>query len=170
MKNKVLQKLVDLSSGLIAKMINKEFPKLSQAIDGVVQNLNKNIANEGPLTFAVPLMKNAAVNLTMTQSPDLSNQDLVKLYFDGLILENNKTSESVSGIAAPPRLEHSLSEQIWLHENMVDSLLDAGAAEIFPLTVNTPAISDQMKQVFSEIPAYYGKDVKIALKVNMQTG
>jgi len=46
---------------------------------------------------------------------------------------------------------------------MVDSLLDAGASEIFPINVANEGISKQMKQVFSEIPAFYGQNVKIAL-------
>lgn len=173
MQNKIIQKIVDALSGTIAKVINKELPKtLGKMIDGSVQNLNKELLDEehNPLAFAVNLAKGAAVNLTMTQAPDLSTQDLVKIYFDGLILENNKTYENVKGIKAPPRLEHSLSEQIWLHERMVDSLLDAGASEIFPINVASEGISNQMKQVFSEIPAYYGHNVKIALKVNMDTG
>jgi hypothetical protein len=105
----------------------------------------------------------------MTQAPDLTTQDLVKIYFNGLILENGNTSQSIEGIVAPPRLEHSLSEQLWVHEKMIDSLVDAAADTIFPLEVTDESVINQLKQVFFEIPAYYGKDVVMSLKVNMQT-
>jgi len=98
MQNCIIQKIVDALSGVIAKVINKELPKtLGKMIDGSVQNLNKDLLDEehNPLAFAVALAKGAAVNLTMTQAPDLSTQDLVKIYFNGLILENNKTYENV---------------------------------------------------------------------------
>lgn len=145
MKNSILQKIVNECSGLIAKMINKEMPNLSKKLDSIVQNLNGEIAKEGPLTFAVPVRGNTAINLTMSQAPDLSTPNLVKVFFDGLILENNKTKQTIKGITAPPRIQHFLSEQVWLHQEMVESLLEAGSAEIFPLSVDSKSISDQMK-------------------------
>jgi hypothetical protein len=77
MKSKFWQKIVDASSGLIAKMINKELPKISEVVDSKIQALNKEIASEGPLTFAIPITKDLEINLAMTQSPDLNTQDLI---------------------------------------------------------------------------------------------
>lgn len=170
MKNAILQKIVDLSAGLITKMVNAELPKLSQYFDQVVKNLNTQIANEGPLTFAVPVYKDISINLAMAQAPDLKTHDLIKVYFNGLILANNKTSQTIDGIQTPPRLEHSLSEQIWIHERMVDSLLDAVAGDIFPLTVADEGITGQIKQLFPEINAAFGRDANVTLKVTLQTG
>ena len=170
MKNKFLQKVVDLSSGLISRMVNMEMPQLSKFIDGKVQALNKNVVSEGPMTFAVPITQHLSINLTMTQAPDLSTPDLVKVFFNGLILDNGKVTQTVSGIQMPPRLQHSSSEQFWLHENMVDSLLDAVANEVFPLSLKNKVIADTLKQLFPEIAATYGAEADASLSLTVQTG
>lgn len=142
MKSGFLQKLVDLSRKLIDDMINKEMPQLSKFIDSKIQAINAGVATEGPLTFVVPVYKDVSLNLTMSQAPDLSTQDLIKVYFDGLVLQNNKTYNTIAGIPAPPRKQHYLSEQIWLHENMLDSLFDAVSPSLFPLELKNSSISD----------------------------
>lgn len=112
MKNSFLQGLVNLSIGLINRVVKSELPKLGKFIDTKVAALNVALKAEetSPFAFVVPVMKAAAINLTMTEAPDLATQDLVKIFFNGLVLNNGTTSQSVEGIAMPPRLEHDLSE------------------------------------------------------------
>jgi len=145
MKSSKLQKLVNFFSGTIAKVIKFELPQISKALHKVVKNLDAKIANEGPLTFAAPLYGNKAINLTMTHSPELSN-DLVKIYFDGLILNNNESYTNTKGIQTPPRLQHNVSEQIWLNERMVDTVFNSFADKIFPITFNNSGITTILRE------------------------
>jgi hypothetical protein len=169
MKSHFLQKLVNRFSGLIAKVIHWELPKISNLIDSEIQKLNKAVAAEGPFTFDIPVLKkaNAAVNLTMTEAPDFETQDLIKLYMNGLFVQNGTSPLSIDGIARPPRLQHNTSEQIWIHEDMIDSLLHAGAKTFFPYTIKSDVIAAQLKQVFQELKSYYGNDVEVALQATL---
>jgi len=171
MKNSFLQELVKLSQSLITKMVNAELPNLGKIIQKQVDKLNAALKAEetSPLAFAVPLFDNAALNLTMTASPDLSTQGLIKVYFNGLILENGKARESIGGIPVPPRIEHFLSEQFWFHQSMLNSLMQVADDHIFPLDITSPGITAQLKQVFPELVAHYGKDMTLKLIVRAET-
>lgn len=147
MANSFLQFLINKSAGLIVDMINAELPKLSKWIDAKVATLNTNIQKEGPYTFMVPAF-GGLVNLTMTQSPDLSNHDLVRVYFDGLIARDNQSFASSSGLQTPPRLQHNNSEQFWFHERMVGSLINSMSDSIFPLTFSSDAIAAKIQDYF----------------------
>lgn len=167
MKNWFLNKLVQMSQKLITKMVLSEMPKISKMIDQKVLAFNNLVQKEGPYSFVMPLYKQASINLTMTEAPDLRTQDLIKFYFDGLILDRKEVKETVQGVTTPPRIPHYLSEQVWIHEKMLNSLVDAVTNEIFPIDVNDESITGQLLQVFSELKRHYGKDVKVGLRVNM---
>jgi hypothetical protein len=168
MANSYLQKLVDACSGLIADMINLEMPNFAKWIDSVVDKLNAELSNEGPLSFMVPVFGNDSVNLTMTEAPDLSRQNLVKVYFDGLIAQNNKSIADVAGIAMPPRLEHNNSEQIWINERMISTLANGLKDKIFPLAVSTKTVSNQLHSLFPQIAKKYG-DAQAFIRIDAQT-
>lgn len=171
MQNPYLQKLVNKFSGLISKLINLEGPILAnKVLDKLTSTLNNAVAHEGPTTFAIPIKNGIEANMTMTQAPDLRTHDLVKIFFNGLMLANNKTSETIQGIQTPPRRLHDLSEQMWIHENMVDSLIQAGSKTLFPMTYKSESISTQLKQVFMEIGKFYGKDVEVAMNFSLNSG
>jgi len=87
-------------------------------------------------------MKNAAINLTMTEAPDLGTQDLVKVFFNGLILQNDTSKQTIANIPTPPRLEHDISEQIWIHQNFVNSLLEAASDKFFPINLASVVITE----------------------------
>lgn len=112
MKNNFLQMLVNSCQGLITKMVNAELPNLGKVIDKQVQRLNAALLAEEttPFAFDVPLFGDASINLTMTTAPDLSTQNLIKVNFNGLILNKEKVYQNLDGIAYPPRIEHYLSE------------------------------------------------------------
>jgi hypothetical protein len=172
MQSSFLQKLVDISRGLIDRMVNDLTPKLSQFIDTKIQSLNKAVAGEGPMTFVVPLFNNSvAVNMTMAHAPVTAvDSNLIGLFFDGMIVGDKVITKNTDIIALPPRVEHSLSEQIWIHEDMINSLVQQLESNVFPIELNDKSISDQMKQVFREIPNTYGNDASVAIKLSMDTG
>jgi len=169
MANPVLQKLVNLCSGQISRMLNNELPNLSKFINDKVNALNAQIENEGPLSFNVPLFGNNSVNLTMTESPDLNTPNLVRVFFDGLILNENSSYTSTEGIITPPRLAHNNSEQIWMHERMVGTLFNSLKSKVFPMILEDDATSEALRASFPEIEAKYGSNVILSLQINELT-
>jgi len=172
MSSTFLQKLVDISRKLIDKMVNDMLPKLSKAIDTKIQALNKAVAGEGPMTFVFPLMNNSlAVNMTMAHAPvSAVDSSLIGLFFDGMIVGDKVSTKNDDITALPPRIQHDLSEQLWIHEDMVDSLVQQLESSVFPVELNDKSLSDEMKQVFREIPTYYGNNVTVGIKLSMETG
>jgi len=172
MKSSALQKLVNLSKKIIDKMINDQMPKIGKMIDSKVQAINKMVANEGPSTFVIPVYETeVGLNLTMTHSPvTKAGSDLIEIFFNGLFTDKAVTQTIADITTYPPRLAHSHSEQVWIHEDMVDSLFQAAGEELFPITINNKDIQAQLLQVFREIGQYYGQDVTIAMDIAMNTG
>jgi len=128
MNNKVLDELVYLSRGLINKLVTKMLPKIGVAIDEEVNKVNAMIANEGEYTFVLPLMgNNLPLNMTMTHAPT-TKDNLIELFFNGIFdMPKNSTKKfdfDHDITDYPPRLQHAHSEQFWLHEDTIDSLLD----------------------------------------------
>ena len=170
MKSSFLQKLVNLASGLINNAINDQLPKVSAAIDTKIQAFNKLIAGEGANTFVFPVLgKDVELNMTMTHSPEtVAGSDLIKLFFNGLFV-SDKVSQNISDIVNyPPRINHSLSEQIWIHEDMFSSLFQAVGDQIFPISTNNADAMSLVLQGFPEIQAFYGQDIQAHLEVVMQ--
>lgn len=165
MKNPILNELVKLSRPLINKIVlGQLIPQFERYMDGVVENLNSMIANEGsqPFDFEVPVKDDLTLNLTMTTVPRTKkNSDLIEIFFDG-IFDAPKGQPQKSALYHgdvtnyPPRLEHSLSEQVWIHEDTFDSLIKAGAKDIFPYQLTNKDVTDLFLEKFPELEAYYG--------------
>ena len=167
MKDSFLQKLVDLSRKLIDKVINDQMPKLSKFIDTKIQTLNQKIATQNATSFVTPLF-GTNVNLTMAQAP-IVEKDLVKLYFDGMIVGDQVTVKTDDIIALPPRQKNSLSEQIFIHEDMASSLFQQIGAGEFPFEMNSAALSSEIIESFPEIAYNYGQSSSAFLRFSMDT-
>jgi hypothetical protein len=179
MKNSFLNELVHLSRGLIDKIIQSQLlPLFEKAIDAKVTTLNAMIANEGthPFDFEVPVSDDMTLNLTMTAVPrTLANSDLIEIFFDGIFdAPEGQPQQSalyhgdVSNY--PPRLEHSLSEQFWIHEDTFDSLIKIGGKDIFPYQLNDANVTALFLQTFPELEAYYGKQSMHYLRLGHKDG
>jgi hypothetical protein len=175
MSSPALQKLVNLSSGVINKIIKKMIPKVQAAIDTEINALNAMVAGEGPMTFVFPLATikkdEIDLNMTMTTAPVMKpDSDLIDLTFDGMFVDKDVHTTNADIVEFPKRIEHAQSEQIYIHEDMVDSLFQDVGDKVFPISVDQDDISAQMLQVFREIQMMYGADAHIALEVSMDTG
>ena len=70
MKNSFLDKLVQLSRGIINDLIKDQIPKLEKYINDQVLALNRMVAQEGKYTFEIPIQgNNTLLNMTMTHAP-----------------------------------------------------------------------------------------------------
>ena len=124
MKSKFLQKLVNMSQKAIDSAINDQLKNLGKAIDTQIKALNAMIANEGPTTFVFQTPGGeVGLNMTMTTAPDIAtDSNLIKLFFNGMFVGKDE-KQSINDITAyAPRIAHSHSEQLWIHEDMLVSL------------------------------------------------
>lgn len=172
MQNKVLNELVKLSSGVINRVIKDMLPKVSAVVDTEVTAFNKMVANEGPYTFDVPLLgASFPLNLTMSSAPKFGD-DLLQMNFDGLFDDaENKTSPYNFPIEEnaewPDRFEHSLSEQLFIHESTVNSLLRVADDSFFPYIVRNANISDSFLKAFPAIADKYGDKANVSIALTL---
>lgn len=112
---------------------------ISTMVDSEVQKFNKMVKNEDQYTFVFPIDgKNLPLNLTMTHSPRTDkDSDLIELYFDGLFdVKGDPYTFGKDITDYPPRLFNAQSEQFWIHEDTLDSLMTVAGAQLFPISVN----------------------------------
>ena len=177
MENWFLQDLVKLSSGIINTVIKTVVVPLSEGyFNGIVRSLNTMVANEQPFDFEVPIGSDNAtgLNLTMTTAPALvKDSDLLVINFDGLV--DKMTGVSNRGIRGDiknyaPRLQHSNSEQIWIHEDTFASVLKEASELLFPMEVSSTNLVKELHAAVPELKAYYGADVSVSSRVSMTAG
>lgn len=172
MHSKVLNELVKLSSGIINKIIKDQLPKVSAVVDTEIEAINKMIANEGPYTFDVSLPGLGAsfpMNLTMTSAPNVTD-NIIKVNFDGLFdAPENTTSPADFPILVnaewPQRFEHSLSEQLFIHESVLNSLFRVANDGFFPYAVRNANISDALLAAFPVINETYGAAANVSMHI-----
>jgi hypothetical protein len=179
MKNPALNELVKLSRPLINKIVlSVLLPKAEDYLESVVTDLNNMIANEGahPYDFEVPITNDLTLNLTMTTATKTTaGSDLIEIFFDGIFDAPEgqpRKSDLYHGDVTnyPPRLQHSLSEQVWIHEDTFDSLMKVGGADIFPYQLNNADVTGLFLKTFPEVEAYYGKQSMHYLRVAHKDG
>ena len=179
MKNSVLNELVKLSRPLINKIVlGTLLPKAETYLEGIVTDLNNMIANEGahPYDFEVPVKDDLTLNLTMTTATKtIKGSNLIEIFFDGIFdapAGQPRKSDLYHGDVTnyPPRLEHSLSEQLWVHEDTFDSLIKVGAKDVFPYQLNDMDVTTLFLQKFPEVEAYYGKQSMHYLRLAHKDG
>lgn len=175
MNNWFLNKLVKLNRPIIDKIIQAQLiPRFEKYLDWNVQQMNKMVSNEGsePYDFEVPVTNDMTLNLTMTTAPRTKvNSDLIELFFDG-IFDTPKGNASKSNLYHgdvsnyPPRIAHSLSEQLWIHEDTIDSLLSVAHKDIFPVELNFKDVTHQFLHKFPELAEYYGPNMMTYLRLD----
>ena len=177
MNNAVLNELVKLSSSVINYIIKHDvIPMLEKKFDGIVEKLNAMVANEKPYDFDVPV-EGLSLNLTMTTAPELKKgSNLIEVFFDGLFdmpegTPNRFRKDYKDDITSyPPRLQHSLSEQFWIHQDTFESLIRVAGATIFPLHYSNAATTTAFLDTFKEVKAHYGADAKIDFQLSLLDG
>jgi len=134
------------------------------------------IANEGPMDFEVPLGSDnkTALNLTMTTAPAMvAGSDLIVINFDGLVdkmvgVSNKELRGDISAYA--PRLQHSNSEQFWIHEDLFNSVIKNANSMLFPMNIASENIVAEFFKAFPELKAYFGDAATGSVVFNVHSG
>lgn len=179
MDNWFLQELVKVSSSVIDAVIKNCLIPLSEGyFSGIVRELNIMVANEAKNNevFEVPLGSNgAALNLTMTTATQMAkNQDLLVINFDGLVdkLANGVSNKNIRGDIKnyAPRLQHSDSEQFWIHEDTFSSVFQTAPEMLFPMESHSENLAKEINAAVPQIKSYYGADASVFAKISMEAG
>lgn len=109
------------------------------------------------------------LNLTTTQPPTVNNQTkVVSLNFDGTFYDTTKKTNHVSGNTKPPmRLRNMNSNQFFVHQSMIASLLVPLLQEQMPLEIFDQNTTSQILQLFPEIQFHYGESIQTDLDINI---
>lgn len=65
-----------------------------------------------------------------------------------------------------PSLENTHHQQVWLHENTINSAVGMMINEYLPLSVYQPSLSTQLMQAFPEFRMKCGADTNISLVID----
>jgi hypothetical protein len=157
----VSQFLVNILKGIIRGGINTALSKtLPNAVDGAVVGLNQRVANEGPYDFDVNVGgDDYPLNLTMTEEP-LMEHDLIKINFDGTFHEpaNETAGSPPKAHDFFPDIALTHREQIWLHQDTFNTLLQDLDASYFPVLMGD-VNNTYFAAAFPEVVEHYGEDV-----------
>jgi hypothetical protein len=66
-----------------------------------------------------------------------------------------------------PNLVNSHRQQVWIHENTVNSLVQRIMGQYLPWTIFDKDLSDQLMQAFPEFRKVFGPEANITLSVDM---
>jgi hypothetical protein len=147
-------------------------PKVSALVDTEVTKINAMLANEGPYDFDMPLLgANFPLNLTLTSAPSISD-DLIQVNFDGLFHDaKNATVHKGFPIEKnaewPDRRNHSLSEQLFIHESMFDSLMSVAQGSFFPYIERDANVSQALIAAFPVIAQRFGPSANASLAISL---
>ena len=153
----------------IKDMIKGQLPKISGAIQGVVDNLNAKLRLGGNNFMTDIFDPRFPLNLTTTQPPTADNQTkLVTLNFDGTFYDTIKKTTHVSAnTLSPLRLKNMNSNQFFIHQSMISSLLIALVQDNMPLDITDANTTSQILMLFPEIQEHYGDSVQTELEIDI---
>jgi hypothetical protein len=107
------------------------------------------------------LNKKYPLNMTQTTAPSLTpKNNLIKLNFDGTFHMANASGESFSNHAYFPDIPESHREQLWVHENTLNSFLMSAAEDLLPYTIDTDSLSISILQALPELKSLCGSQSK----------
>jgi hypothetical protein len=109
------------------------------------------------------------LNLTTTQPPQADNvTKIVTLNFDGTFFDTAKGTNHVKKNINPPhRISGLNSNQIFIHQTTIASLLIGVMEEFMPYEIKDGNVTSEILQLFPEIGDYYGESITTDLLVNV---
>ena len=172
MKSKFWNFVVKETSGLINKIIKNQLKNIGKLVDKKIDELNKLVAGEGPYTFVTTMFKHDfPLNLTLPAAPTVAD-DIITINFDGHFVEPqpNGTYSSVMNSTVvpdfPPRIPNSLRQQLWIHEDMLNSFMRISDGILFPITISSQNVSDAFKKDIPELKEYFGDKSNISMQLS----
>ncbi len=153
----------------IKNMVRGQLPKISGVIQGIVDNLNAKLRKGGDNFMTNIFDPRFPLNLTTTQPPTADNQTkIVTLNFDGTFYDTAKKTNHVSpNTRTPLRLKNMNSNQFFIHQSMIASLLIALTQDHMPLDIYDTNTTNQILQLFPEIKEHYGDSIQTDLDINL---
>ena len=151
----------------VVSTINYGLNMAEGIIEGLVWGLNKQLASTDNIVVSLSdsLPK---LNITAPRAPDMNEtSDLISVWIDGRFV-NRTTGQSfvpVNDVEPVRTVDHGQMEQFFIHESMVDSLVEALYNQHFYIKASE-SIREQLLQIFFEIGQFYGSGVQFEIDVS----
>ncbi|TNV80189.1 hypothetical protein FGO68_gene15348 [Halteria grandinella] len=159
--------------GTINSIVKSYLPQVSAGITYLVDGINAKLASPSGFMFNL-FDARFPLNLTTTQAPeaDLSNKTL-NLNFDGTFFDTPAGTNHVkANTNDPARLPKTNSNQVFIHQSMLASLMMVLEQEILPVRLNDTNTTNQILQLFPEIQYHYGESLvsEVYVDLTVQSG
>lgn len=142
----------------------------NDTILGNIGSFNEKLKSRDGTTFAAKLFDNEDLqfNLTTTMAPALDSVNkTIELHFDGLFFDQEAKSTHVkANTVFPKRVAGMNSNQIFVHESLLNSLFLTMQKQIFPIMITEQAAVGQILKLLPEIKQFYGVDADYSLGIN----
>lgn len=159
LSNKFLNTFVHYFDSAINSLVHKLSPLLSKLVDQQINDLNKMVNEQTPFTWDLSLLsKSYPLNMTMTTAPQVPKEsNLIKLNFDGTFHQAESTFPAGPSHAYFPDLAKSHREQLWVHENTFNTLINAAKDDYLPYTMDSDSMSMSILKIMPELQKVCGQ-------------
>jgi hypothetical protein len=136
----------------ITTMIKSFLPEVTKLIDTQIDKINSMVTNQTEYTWDLSLIdKKYPLNMTMTKAPEIAkDSNLIKLNFDGSFHKS-------AGHLLPythdffPDMTGTHREQIWIHENTLNTLFSSAEEYYKDIELASPAMNKNLMMVLPEL-------------------
>lgn len=164
--------VINLFHGALVSIIRACLPMINNEIKKVVDDLNAKLANNNNTAFLTNVFDpRFPMNLTTTMPPTADPiEKTVTLNFDGTFYDVAAKTNHVKNpnTVDPTRLAGVNSNQFFVHQSLVQSLMMAVYQEYLPLKVNDTNTTALVLQLFPEIKYNYGEELLTELYLDTQ--
>ena len=160
--------MINTFHGTVKSIVKSYLPQISHAISGLVDSLNAKMAN-GTSFMTNVFDPRFPLNLTTTMPPQADTQNkVITLNFDGTFYDSPaKTNHVRANSVNPQRIAGMNSNQVFLHQSMLASLMMVVEQEALPARLNDTNTTNQILQLFPEIKYHYGETIETQLFVDL---
>ena len=151
----------------IEKAVKSAFPQVSQLIDTQINKINDMVTNQTEYTWDFTLLsQHYPLNMTMTTAPNLAvDSNLIKLNFDGTF-HKEKGHQAPYNIDYFPDIAGTHREQLWIHQNTLNTLVSSAAEFYKDIEFSSPAMNKNLLLVLPELKTVCGDSCNFTFAVN----
>jgi hypothetical protein len=135
--------MIDTLHGVIVSVVRAFLPIISDEIGNLVKSFNAIMANGTSILVDV-FDERFPLNITLTQPPQADTQNkLLTLNFDGTFFDKPEGTNHVRvNTINPTRLSQVNSNQFFVHQTMLASLLMVLVQEALPARLNATGVNN----------------------------
>lgn len=152
LSNSFFNKVAGWFESRINSLVKSFLPQLTKLIDDKITQINNMVIDQSEYTWDFGLLsKNYPLNMTMTMAPQLAkDSNLIKFNIDGTF---HKVGEHLKPYSHDyfPTMTGTHREQLWIHQNTLNTLAASSASYFFPYKMSSPELKKNLLLVLPEL-------------------